>query len=64
MIPHGHCQMVDYPHNEELYFVLAGSGVLHYGEQSHPLAQNDFTYPPPTGRTAFPIRPTNLFGCR
>jgi mannose-6-phosphate isomerase-like protein (cupin superfamily) len=50
VIPHGHCQMVDYPHNEELYFVLAGSGVLHYGEQLHPLAQNDFTYLPPTVR--------------
>jgi mannose-6-phosphate isomerase-like protein (cupin superfamily) len=46
--PHGNCQMVEYPREEELYFVLGGSGMLHYGEQSHSLAQNDFTYLPPT----------------
>ena len=46
--PHGNCQMVEYPREEELYFVLGGSGMLHYGEQSHALAQNDFAYVPPT----------------
>ena len=47
---HGACQTVEYPRQEELYFVTNGSGVLRYGEQSHPLAQNDFTYVPPTVR--------------
>jgi mannose-6-phosphate isomerase-like protein (cupin superfamily) len=48
--PHGNCQMVEYPREEELYFILGGSGILHYGEQSHSLAQNDFTYVAPTVR--------------
>jgi mannose-6-phosphate isomerase-like protein (cupin superfamily) len=48
--PHGNCRMVEYPREEELYFVLGGSGMLHYGEQSHSLAQNDFMYVPPTVR--------------
>lgn len=47
---HGACQTVEYPRQEELYFVSNGSGVLRYGEESHPLAQNDFTYAPPTVR--------------
>lgn len=48
--PHGTCQTVEYPREEELYFILGGAGTLHYREQSHPLAQNDFTYVPPTVR--------------
>lgn len=48
--PHGTCQMVEYPREEELYFVLDGSGMLHYGEKSHSLTPNDFTYVPPTVR--------------
>jgi mannose-6-phosphate isomerase-like protein (cupin superfamily) len=48
--PHGNCRTVEYPRGEELYFILGGAGTLHYGEQSHPLAQNDFTYVPPTVR--------------
>jgi len=47
---HGACQTVEYPRQEELYFVANGSGVLRYGEQSYLLAQNDFTYVPPTVR--------------
>ena len=46
----GTCQTVEYPRQEELYFVRDGSGVLRYGDESHPLAQNDFTYVPPTVR--------------
>ena len=46
--PQGSCQSVTYPRIEELYFVLEGSGTLHYAGESHPLAQNDFTYLPPT----------------
>jgi mannose-6-phosphate isomerase-like protein (cupin superfamily) len=48
--PHGNCQAVEYPRQEELYFILGGSGILHYGKQAHSLAQNDFTYVPPTVR--------------
>jgi mannose-6-phosphate isomerase-like protein (cupin superfamily) len=47
---HGACQTVEYLLQEELYFVRNGSGVLRYGEDSHPLAQNDFTYAAPTAR--------------
>jgi mannose-6-phosphate isomerase-like protein (cupin superfamily) len=49
---HGACQTVEYPHQEELFFVRDGSGLMSYGEQSHPLAANDFTYAPPTVRHA------------
>jgi len=46
----GACQSVEYPRQEELYFVRDGSGLLRYGDESHPLAKNDFTYVPPTVR--------------
>lgn len=46
----GTCQIVEYPRQEELYFVRDGSGVLRYGDESHPLAPNDFTYVPSTVR--------------
>jgi mannose-6-phosphate isomerase-like protein (cupin superfamily) len=49
---HGACQSVEYPHQEELFFVRDGSGLLSYGDESHPLAANDFTYAPPTIRHA------------
>jgi mannose-6-phosphate isomerase-like protein (cupin superfamily) len=48
--PHGSCQMVEYPRQEELYFVRDGSGVVQYGDESHPIAQNDFTYLAPAVR--------------
>jgi mannose-6-phosphate isomerase-like protein (cupin superfamily) len=51
--PHGACQAVEYPREEELFFVLQGKGILHYGEESHPLAKDDFTYVPPTIRHNF-----------
>jgi mannose-6-phosphate isomerase-like protein (cupin superfamily) len=47
---HGECQPVAYPRDEELFFVLQGKGTLYYGDESHSLAQNDFTYAPPTVR--------------
>jgi mannose-6-phosphate isomerase-like protein (cupin superfamily) len=47
---HGACRTVEYPRQEELYFVRDGSGVLRYGDESHPLAPNDFTYVAPTVR--------------
>ena len=43
----GACQPVEYPRQEELYFVLNGSGVLHYAGETHALVKNDFTYLPP-----------------
>jgi mannose-6-phosphate isomerase-like protein (cupin superfamily) len=47
---HGTCPTVAYPRQEELYFVREGSGALHYEDETHPLAQNDFTYVAPTVR--------------
>ncbi len=49
---HGACQAVEYAHQEEIYFVRDGSGLLSYGDESRPLAANDFTYAPPTVRHA------------
>jgi mannose-6-phosphate isomerase-like protein (cupin superfamily) len=43
----GSCKPVLYDREEELYFVLEGKGELRYGEQSHPLRANDFTYVAP-----------------
>ncbi len=40
----GSCQNVSYDREEELYFVLQGSGTLKYGAESHGLQTNDFTY--------------------
>jgi mannose-6-phosphate isomerase-like protein (cupin superfamily) len=45
--PHGVCPAVAYSRQEELYFVREGRGVLHYEEESHALAPNDFTYVAP-----------------
>lgn len=41
---HGSCAPVDYERQEELYFVVSGSGVLHYGDLAQPMRQNDFAY--------------------
>jgi mannose-6-phosphate isomerase-like protein (cupin superfamily) len=43
----GSCADSQYAREEELYFVLEGQGVLHYGEQALPLRANDFTYVAP-----------------
>ena len=48
--PQGICQSVAYLHQEELYYVRDGNGVLHYGEQSHSFGTNDFAYLTPTVR--------------
>ena len=47
IVPGGECRAVSYPRQEELFFVRAGSGVLHFAEQTHPLVVNDFAYLPP-----------------
>jgi mannose-6-phosphate isomerase-like protein (cupin superfamily) len=44
---HGNCQPEFYAREEEIYFVLSGHGVLHYGDVSHVMRQSDFTYLPP-----------------
>jgi mannose-6-phosphate isomerase-like protein (cupin superfamily) len=44
---HGGCGSVRYPRQEELYFVLEGTGTLHYGDRNDSLAWHDFTYLPP-----------------
>jgi len=40
----GNCLSVLYDHEEEIYFVLEGSGILHYGDQTYPVRADDFTY--------------------
>jgi mannose-6-phosphate isomerase-like protein (cupin superfamily) len=41
---HGNCQNVFYDREEEIYFILEGTGVLQSGDETHPLRANDFTY--------------------
>jgi mannose-6-phosphate isomerase-like protein (cupin superfamily) len=41
---HGSCQSVLYDREEEIYFVFEGTGILHYGDETHPVRANDFTY--------------------
>lgn len=40
----GKCENVSYVREEEIDFVLQGTGTLQYGEQAHPLRANDFVY--------------------
>lgn len=44
---HGSCIPTAYSRREELFFVLGGSGILHYGEETRALRTNDFAYVPP-----------------
>ncbi|MGH9495679.1 MAG: cupin domain-containing protein [Candidatus Sulfotelmatobacter sp.] len=41
---HGSCQSVNYERQEEIYFVLQGTGILQFGDETRPLRANDFTY--------------------
>ena len=41
---HGKCRNVLYDREEEIFFVLKGTGTLHYGDETLPLRANDFTY--------------------
>lgn len=43
----GACASTEYERQEEIYFVLEGSGVLQYGDRTYPVRENDFTYIPP-----------------
>jgi len=43
----GNCTTVLYDRQEEIYFILEGNGVLHYGDETYTMRTNDFTYLPP-----------------
>ena len=43
----GECKAVSYERQEEIYFVLEGSGTLHYRGERATLRKDDFTYLPP-----------------
>lgn len=43
----GACRAVQYERQEEIYFILQGSGVLQYADRTYPIRKNDFTYIPP-----------------
>jgi len=45
--PQGTCRPVSYEREEQIYFILEGSGILHYGEEKAPVRKNDFMYLPP-----------------
>ena len=44
---HGNCQPEVYAREEEIYFVVSGRGILHYGDEPHAVRKSDFTYLPP-----------------
>ena len=44
--PEGSSELVSYPAEEQIYYVLEGSGVLLYGGQKIPVKTNDFMYMP------------------
>lgn len=43
----GACASAQYERQEEIYFVLDGSGDLQYGSRTYRIRKNDFTYIPP-----------------
>ena len=44
--PAGSSKMASYEDTEGIFFILAGSGVLRYGQENVPIKQNDFVYLP------------------
>ncbi len=46
--PNGECKTVSYPREEQIYVILDGSGILHYGTETVPVRKDDFMYFPPT----------------
>jgi mannose-6-phosphate isomerase-like protein (cupin superfamily) len=50
---HGTCQSVLYDREEEIYFVLQGTGTLQDGDGTNPLRANDFTYLAPRVKHGF-----------
>jgi len=45
--PNGTCATVSYSAEEQVYVILEGTGVLHYGDAKVPIRKNDFMYLPP-----------------
>jgi mannose-6-phosphate isomerase-like protein (cupin superfamily) len=45
--PGGASATVNYPAEEQVYFILEGEGVLRYGEEEVPVRKEDFMYLPP-----------------
>ncbi|MEX2260788.1 MAG: cupin domain-containing protein [Bryobacteraceae bacterium] len=45
--PGGASELVSYPREEQIYVILEGEGVLHYGDGKHPVRRHDFMYLPP-----------------
>jgi mannose-6-phosphate isomerase-like protein (cupin superfamily) len=45
--PQGSCRPVSYAREEQIYFILEGSGNLQYGDERVPVRKNDFMYLPP-----------------
>ena len=48
----GSCASAHYERQEEIDFVLEGSGILQYGDRTYPIRKNDFTYIPPAVKHA------------
>lgn len=44
--PAGSSKITHYEDTEGVFFILAGSGILHYGQEKVPIKQNDFIYLP------------------
>jgi mannose-6-phosphate isomerase-like protein (cupin superfamily) len=45
--PGGSCKEISYPREEQIYYVLAGSGILSYGVRNASVKKDDFMYLPP-----------------
>lgn len=46
--PRGECKTVSYPREEQIYVIVKGKGILHYGDETAPVRKDDFMYLPPT----------------
>jgi mannose-6-phosphate isomerase-like protein (cupin superfamily) len=46
LAPGASSAMVEYPREEQIYFVTEGSGTLRYGVEQSPIRKNDFAYLP------------------
>ena len=44
--PAGSSETVSYPDEEQIYFILEGTGLVQYGDQKVPVKKNDFLYLP------------------
>ena len=60
--PKGTCLEVAYPGEEQVYFLLEGNGVLHYGNKEYAVGKNDFIYLAPGVKRRVSNRSTTL--CR